>query len=90
MTDDPFERAVERAHEMMSASREERGRRRRNRMRAANRRAFRIHLTTYVVICLLVVAVWYLNGQGYPWFAYVILGWGVAVAVHLSTLSRDS
>jgi hypothetical protein len=82
MADDPFERAVARADS-------DRSHRRRRRRGSLNRRGFRIHATTYAVVCLLVVAIWYLNGHGYPWFVYVILGWGVGVAAHFATLSRD-
>lgn len=90
MNDDPFERAVERAHQIAETAREERSRRRRARSGELNRRAFRIHISAYVFVSLLILATWYLNGRGYPWFVYPILGWAVAVAVHLSTLSRRS
>jgi 2TM domain len=50
--------------------------------RVKAKRAFRFHLTIYVVVNLLLIVVWALTGLGYFWPVWPILGWGVAVAFH--------
>ena len=52
------------------------------------KRGFRIHLTFYVAVQILLVAVWALTGAGYPWFVYPFLGWGVGLAIHYAAI-RD-
>lgn len=49
--------------------------------RVRARRGFYWHLTVYVVINLLLIAIWYFTtgGQGYFWPGWVLLGWGIAL-----------
>ena len=49
---------------------------------AARRRAFRAHLTPFVVVNLMLIAVWALSGAGPFWPAWVLLGWGIPLALH--------
>jgi hypothetical protein len=83
---DAFERA---------AQREEAEHRRRGRERRARgkRTGFRIHLTVYIGVQILLVAVWalqwQLGGTGHPWFVYALLGWGIGLAAHYAAV-RDS
>lgn len=83
---DAFERAAARA--------ETESRQRRNERRAhGNRKGFRIHATVFVAVQILILAVWVLQwqlgGTTYPWFVYVLLGWGVGLAAHYAAV-RDS
>ena len=70
---DAFERAAERAE---TQSRQHR----RERSAHGHRKGFRIHATVFVAVQILILAVWVLQwqlgGTGYPWFIYVLLGWG--------------
>ncbi len=75
MSDDAFERAVQR--EM-----EGRDEQRRERVEKGNRLGFRVHLAVFVAVQLLLVAVWALTGADHPWFLYPLLGWGVGLAAH--------
>ena len=68
---DPFEQAA----------RSERDRHRRDRRRAAEA-SLRIHVAVYVLIQLLLVAVWATTGAGFPWFVFPLLGWGAGLAAH--------
>ena len=83
---DAFERA---------ARREEAEHRRRGKERRAHgkRSGFRIHLTVFIGVQILLVAVWalqwQLGGTGHPWFVYALLGWGVGLAAHYAAV-RDS
>jgi 2TM domain len=83
---DAFERATERA---------EAARRRRRRERSARGlcKGFQIHATVFVVVQIVIVAVWVLQwqtgGTGYPWFIYPLLAWGVGLAAHYIAV-RDS
>ncbi len=71
MTIDPFERAVghERAH------------RRQQRQRLAES-GFRIHLTVFVMVQILLFVIWLAVGGGFPWFLIVLVAWGIGLAVH--------
>jgi hypothetical protein len=83
---DAFERAAERAE---TESRQ----RRHERWSHAHRKGFRIHATVFVAVQILILAVWVLQwrlgGTTYPWFVYVLLGWGVGLAAHYAA-ARDS
>jgi hypothetical protein len=36
----------------------------------------------YVTGQLFLIAVWALSGDGHPWFAFSLFGWGIFLAVH--------
>ena len=82
---DAFERAAEREEE-------EHHRRRRERKARGARAGFRIHLTVYIAVQILLVAIWALQwalgGPHHPWFLYALLGWGIGVAAHYAAV-RD-
>jgi hypothetical protein len=46
------------------------------------KRGFTADLTTYAIINLFLIGVWAVTGAGYFWPIWVMLGWGVAVAMH--------
>ena len=57
--------------------------------RAHRRSNFFQHLATYVVINLFMVGIWWMAGARYPWFIWVILGWGIGVATNaISAFSK--
>lgn len=72
---DPFERAVER----------EASERRERRYRAVWRR-FGIHLRIYLIVNLVLAAIWAVEAlvdDGHPlWFVRVLWGWGIGLFVH--------
>jgi hypothetical protein len=41
------------------------------------------HIGTYVIINGFLVIVWALTGAGYPWFLWVMAGWGIGLAFHI-------
>jgi hypothetical protein len=41
------------------------------------------HIGTYIVINGFLVVVWALSGGGYPWFLWVMAGWGVGLLSHI-------
>jgi len=56
--------------------------------RVRRRRGFYSHLTAYILVNLMLVAIWYFTGAGYFWPMWVMLFWGIglvfnAVAVFL-------
>ncbi|MGA9874948.1 MAG: 2TM domain-containing protein [Solirubrobacteraceae bacterium] len=83
---DAFERAAERAEQDTRKRRHERSARN-------QRKGFQIHATVFVAVQILIVAVWalqwQLGGTSYPWFVYVLLGWGIGLAAHYASI-RDS
>ncbi|MFL5867509.1 MAG: adenylate/guanylate cyclase domain-containing protein [Thermoleophilaceae bacterium] len=46
------------------------------------RHSFKIHLTFYVLVNVLLIGIWAASGGGYFWPVWVILGWGILVAAH--------
>jgi protein-S-isoprenylcysteine O-methyltransferase Ste14 len=47
------------------------------------KRAFGRDVVAYVVVSLLLIGVWYFaTGHGYFWPGWVLLGWGVLLALH--------
>ncbi len=46
------------------------------------RQSFKIHLTVYLSVNLLLIGIWAASGGGYFWPVWPILGWGIGVAVH--------
>ncbi|HVT65129.1 MAG TPA: 2TM domain-containing protein [Mycobacteriales bacterium] len=85
MTDDPFERAVER---LEAADEQERWERRARRERiqqhakSGRRQGFQIHATVFIAVQLFLVVIWAISGAGYPWFVYPLFGWGIGLAAH--------
>ena len=51
--------------------------------RVQARRGLMIHVTMYVVANLGFIAIWMLSGARYPWFAWPLVGWGIAIAAHV-------
>ena len=48
--------------------------------RVKARRDFYIHLVVYVVVNIMLVIIWaFPAGGGYPWFWWVIGGWGIGL-----------
>ncbi len=54
----------------------------------ARRRALGVDAATYAVISAVLVAVWAVTGGGYFWPIWLIVVWGVLVAVHAVSVFR--
>ena len=52
------------------------------------RRAFHEHLRAYVMVMVLLVAIWALTGMGYFWPVWPALGWGIGVWSHAACTPR--
>ena len=54
------------------------------RKRAKAKLGFYIHLIVYVCINVLLFAIWYLTLEpdGFPWFIFPLIGWGIALVIH--------
>src|SRR3954464_14096843 len=46
------------------------------------RQGFRIHLTFYVLVNLMLIGIWAASGGGYFWPIWPIMGWGMGIAGH--------
>src|SRR3954451_7590931 len=58
----------------------------RPRRRSALETSVRIHFTTYLLVNLLLIAIWAAAGGGYFWPIWPILGWGIGVGCHAAPL----
>lgn len=47
-----------------------------------NRTGFYIHLTTYVIVNALIIAINYFYTPTVPWFIFPLAGWGVGLVAH--------
>lgn len=93
MQDDPFSRAAERAHAAEEAHAASTRRRRQATWSSGNRTAFRIHATVYLAVNLFLFAIWLTtwqlaDGTDYPWFLWVLFGWGIGLAAHYAAVRR--
>jgi hypothetical protein len=52
------------------------------RRRVMVRRGFFVHLGVYIVVNAFLVLVWYMTGHGYPWFLWVLGGWGIGLLLN--------
>ena len=95
MHDDPFARAVERVETAEQQKREAQRLRRKERLSGHARTGFNVHLTVFITVNVLLIAIWATvwqlgDGTSFPWFVFVLLGWGVGLASHwAATRSRS-
>jgi|tagenome__1003787_1003787.scaffolds.fasta_scaffold20954352_2 class 3 adenylate cyclase len=66
----------------LPSKREPRSRRHRSGLEAS----VRIHLTTYLLVNAMLIAIWAAAGGGYFWPIWPILGWGIGVGCHAAPL----
>ena len=41
------------------------------------------HLGSYIIVNIFLVIIWAITGAGYPWFIWVMIGWGIGIAFHI-------
>jgi len=46
------------------------------------KRGLRAHLTVYLLVSALLVAIWAVSGAAYFWPVWPIAGWGIGVVMH--------
>lgn len=57
--------------------------------RVRAKKAFYSHLTVYIIVNLMLVAIWYFTGAGYFWPMWVMLGWGIGLVLNaVATFSK--
>jgi class 3 adenylate cyclase len=56
------------------------------RRRSGLEASVRIHLTTYLLVNLMLIGIWAAAGAGYFWPIWPILGWGIGVGCHAAPL----
>ncbi len=54
--------------------------------RLEEKRDFRTHIVTYVVVNSFLVGIWAVTGSGYFWPVWPILGWGIGLVLHAWTI----
>jgi hypothetical protein len=57
--------------------------------RVRAKKGFYSHLTAYIIVNLMLVAIWYFTGHGYFWPMWVMLFWGIGLIFNaVSVFSR--
>lgn len=46
------------------------------------RRAFLLHLAVFAATNAFIFVVWLMVGGGFPWFLFVLFGWGIGLVAH--------
>jgi class 3 adenylate cyclase len=59
---------------------------RQGRRRSALETSVRTHLTTYLLVNLMLIGIWAASGAGYFWPIWPILGWGIGLGCHAAPL----
>ncbi|MBJ7458030.1 MAG: 2TM domain-containing protein [Thermoleophilaceae bacterium] len=95
MHDDPFARAVERVETAEQQKRDAKIARRKDKLSEGNRFALNIHATVFIAVNFLLIAIWAMvwqlnDGTSYPWFVFVLLGWGIGLAAHWAATRRHT
>jgi hypothetical protein len=49
---------------------------------AEKKAGFYTHLAIYGVVNLFLIAIWYITGAGFPWFVFILFGWGIGIVAH--------
>ena len=50
--------------------------------RIKEKREFKIHVASYLIVNALLVGIWAVSGGGYFWPFWVIAGWGIGLVLH--------
>ena len=50
--------------------------------RIKDKREFKTHVVSYVVVNLFLIGVWAVSGGGYFWPGWVMAGWGIGLVLH--------
>jgi hypothetical protein len=50
--------------------------------RIARRQWFWLHAAVFATTELLLVVIWMLGDEDFPWFVFPLLGWGILLAAH--------
>jgi hypothetical protein len=61
-----------------------------SRKRAEVKLSFYTDLTAFAIVNIGLFFIWLFNGQGFPWFIFVVLFWGIGEASHGVNLYRNS
>lgn len=91
MHDDPFARAVERVEAAEQAEKDAKRKHVEKKLVSGSRTGFRIHATVFIAVNVMLImiwaTVWQLNdGPSYPWFIFVLFGWGIGLAAHYAAV----
>ena len=52
------------------------------RKNVAAKKAWFMNFFMYLVVNAVLIIIWVVMGRGYPWFLWVLGGWGIAVVAH--------
>jgi uncharacterized RDD family membrane protein YckC len=52
------------------------------RQTAERKAGFYSHLGIYVIVNLFLIVLWYITGAGFPWFIFILFGWGIGIVAH--------
>lgn len=46
------------------------------------KKSFRTHFAVYLAVNALLVIIWAVTGDGFPWFVFPLGGWGIGILFH--------
>jgi len=52
------------------------------RKRVEEKKGFYFHFAVYIVVNIMLVIIWSVTGNGFPWFVFPLGGWGIGILFH--------
>lgn len=49
---------------------------------AEDKVGFYVHLAAYVLVNSLLIVLWWWGGDGFPWFLFITVFWGIGLVAH--------
>ena len=50
--------------------------------RVEEKKEFYIHFAVYIAVNIMLVIIWAVTGDGFPWFVFPLCGWGIGILFH--------
>lgn len=45
-----------------------------------------VHIAAYVFVNSLMIVFWWWSGGGFPWFIFILGGWGIGLVAHIASV----
>ncbi|MEM0449484.1 MAG: 2TM domain-containing protein [Methanomassiliicoccales archaeon] len=45
-----------------------------------------VHLAAYVFVNSFMIVIWWWSGGGFPWFIFLMGGWGIGLVAHIASV----
>lgn len=60
--------------------------RERRAMHTMRQRALYLHASVWVAVNVFLIVIWAVTGADFPWFVFVLFGWGIGLTAHAASV----